>query len=296
MDAVVATRLEAALADGRRAVDDALARAVPAKDARPPALHEAMRYTLLLPGKRLRAILVLLACDLVRGRRSLAMPAACAVEMVHASSLILDDLPSQDDATLRRGRPTLHRVAGEANATLAAVALLNHAFATLGRSSLRERARLESIDLLATSIGSDGLIGGQVVDLASTGRKIGLENLEYIHAHKTGALFIAAAELGVVAGGGRVKDREALASYAKNVGLAFQITDDVLDVVGDPSTTGKDAGLDRDHTTFASLCGVDGAHKLVDELIESSIGHLEPFGPRADLLRALAEFVRMRDR
>jgi geranylgeranyl diphosphate synthase type II len=225
------------------------------------------------------------------------MPLACAVEMVHASSLILDDLPSMDDATLRRGKPTLHKVAGEAGAILASVGLLSGAFALVASApGLKDRARLESSERLAEAIGAAGLVGGQVADLEATGQRLDLEALEYIHSHKTGALFIAAAEIGAIAAGGRARDVDALRRYAKNLGLAFQITDDLLDYSGNPATTGKDAGLDRNRTTFVNLCGIDGARRLTDELIAASLVALTPFGRRAAILAGLAEMVRERDR
>jgi geranylgeranyl diphosphate synthase type II len=285
------------LARGKTAVDEALAQSVPPLGSPPPSLHEAMRYTLLLPGKRLRGILVLASCEALKGRADDAIPLACAVEMLHASSLILDDLPSMDGATLRRGQPTLHRVVGESNAILAAVALLNAAFASVQHApALKDRARVAATKCMADAIGADGLIGGQVVDLQSTGAKLDLEALEYIHSHKTGALFIAAVELGAIAASGSARDRDALRRYAKNLGLAFQITDDLLDYSGNPETTGKDAGLDRNRTTFVNLCGIDGARRLADELISSSVAALEPIGRRAEILTGLAEMVRERDR
>lgn len=285
------------LASRRHGIERALEESLPPLGTPPPILHEAMRYTLLLPGKRLRGIVVLAACDLLKGDEATAMPFACAVEMVHASSLILDDLPCMDDATLRRGRATLHRVHGEANAVLASVALLNLAFAQVATAEgVAEKTRVDAARRLAGAIGGEGLIGGQVVDLAATGKRIELEELEYIHSHKTGALFIAAAELGALAAGGRARDLEPLHRYAKNLGLAFQITDDLLDYSGDPGKTGKDAGLDRDRTTFVNLCGIDGARRLVDDLIDASVVALRPFGKRAGVLTGLAEMVRERDR
>ena len=297
MTPLAASPLEAFLAEGRRRLADALDRSLPPLGTPPAALHEAMRYTLLLPGKRLRGIIVLASCDLLKGSADDALPLACAVEMVHASSLILDDLPSMDDATLRRGKPTLHKVAGEANAILASVGLLNAAFALVqSASTLKDKAKSAAIGKLADAIGAQGLVGGQIADLEATGSRLDLEALEYIHSHKTGALFIAAAELGAIAANGRARDLEALRHYAKNLGLAFQITDDLLDYSGNPATTGKDAGLDRNRTTFVNLCGIDGARRLSEELIAASVAALEPFGRRAATLAALADLVRDRDR
>ncbi len=297
MTVAAAAELETYLAEGRRRIEDALDRALPPLGTPPPLLHEAMRYTLLLPGKRLRGILVLAASDLLRGRREAALSFGCAVEMVHAASLIVDDLPCMDDATIRRGKKALHLALGEANAILAAIGLLNGAFAVLQRApDLGARERSEATAALAAAIGAEGLVGGQVADLENTGKRVGLEELEYVHSHKTGALFIAAAELGAIAAGGRSRRIEPLRRYAKNLGLAFQITDDLLDYSGSPETTGKDAGLDRDRTTFVNLCGIDGARRLVDELIGAAIAALEPFGRRAAILVSLAEFVRLRDR
>jgi len=285
------------LEDGRAEVDRVLDTLTPPADTPPAVLHRAMRYTLLLPGKRLRPLVTVACSAMLGGDRAAALTLGCAVEMVHAASLTLDDLPSQDNATLRRGRPTAHLAFGEANATLAAVGLLNHAFGTIANlEGLRPGPRVEAAAVLAEAIGGLGLIGGQVVDLAGTGTTLDLDDLEYVHSHKTGALFLAAADLGAVAAGGRARDRDALRGYAKNLGLAFQVTDDLLDHVGDPATTGKNAGMDREHTTFVSLCGVDGARRLAGELIDTAIACLAPFGRRAALLRALAEYVRARDR
>lgn len=297
MSALAVAEIHAYLADGRRRVDDALDKALPPLGTPPASLHEAMRYTALLPGKRLRGIVALASSELLKGDVDAALPLSVAVELVHASSLVLDDLPCMDNATLRRGKPTLHKVTGEANAILASVGLLNLAFATIQAApALKERTRTRATAILAEAIGGGGLIGGQVADLEATGRRLDLDALEYVHSHKTGALFIAAAELGAVAAGGRERDLDALRNYAKNMGLAFQITDDLLDYSGNPETTGKDAGLDRDRTTFVNLCGIDGARRLVDDLIGASIAALAPFGKRAAALSGLAEMVRERDR
>jgi geranylgeranyl diphosphate synthase type II len=256
-----------------------------------------MRYVLLAPGKRLRGTLVLATCEMLRGSEAAALQLACAVELVHASSLVLDDLPCMDDATLRRGKVPLHRALGEANAILAAVALLNTAYETVQQAEpLKQRTRREASLRLSLAIGARGLIGGQIADLEATGRALELDALEYIHSHKTGALFIAAAELGALAASARTREIEHLRRYAKNLGLAFQITDDLLDYSGDAALTGKDVRADRHKSTFVLLCGIDGARRLVDELIDAALSALHPFGRRAARLRALAEYVRGRDR
>jgi geranylgeranyl diphosphate synthase type II len=285
------------LSDGKRRIEDALDQVVPLLGAAPPALHEAMRYTLLLPGKRLRGILTLAASEMLKGEAEDAMPSACAVEMVHAASLILGDLPSMDGATLRRGKPVLHRVAGEAHAILAAFALLNSAFALILESgSPGGKARRESVLRLTRAVGGEGLVGGQFAEMESAGTRVDLDVLERIHTRRAGALFVAAAELGGLAAGGRRRELEALGRYAAPLGLAFQVSDDLLDYSGNPETTGKDAGRERDRTTFVNLCGIDGARRRVDDLVERSLAALSPFGRRAGMLRALAEHVRGRDR
>lgn len=297
MSAGARTDLEAFLERERRAIDDALDGLLPPLGTPPPLFHEAMRYTLLLPGKRLRGVVTLAAADLFGRRAEGVLVLASAIEMVHAASLILDDLPCMDDAHVRRGRPVLHEVVGEANAVLAAVGLLNMAFASVQDApGLRDRIRNDVGARLARAIGAQGLIGGQVQDLEATGKRLDLESLEWIHSHKTGALFIAAAEVGAVASGAKGRSLDALHRFAKNLGLAFQITDDLLDYSGDPGTTGKDGGQDRNRTTFVNLCGIEGARRLVDELIDASVAALTPFRNRGSVLRALAEFVRLRDR
>jgi geranylgeranyl diphosphate synthase type II len=225
---------------------------------------------------------------------------ACAVEMVHACSLIFDDLPAMDDAALRRGRPTVHRAFGEDMAQLAGLALLNRAFAVVAeaapRLALRRYTAEDLVHHLAAAIGSDGLIGGQALDLASRAEDLDLERLEYIHSHKTGALFIAAGELGAMAADARRRDLETVARYAKNLGLAFQISDDLLDVLRTPAETGKDSHQDEHKVTFVKLLGVAGAQALAAELLAFAVESLAPLGRKADLLRDLAGFVRSRSR
>ncbi|MFL6198650.1 MAG: polyprenyl synthetase family protein [Thermoanaerobaculia bacterium] len=272
-------------------------------DARPEAVHQAMRYALTGPGKRIRPVLTLVVADLFGIRSSesnTVLDLACSVEMVHACSLILDDLPSMDDASLRRGRPTVHLQFGESVALLAALALLNRAYSLVAecahRLSLRRYTAEDMVHHLAAAIGSGGLIGGQALDLLSRPEEMNLELLEYIHSHKTGALFMAAGELGAMAADAKRKDLEVVARFAKNLGLAFQISDDLLDVLGTPEETGKDVGQDAGKVTFVKLLGVEGAQALEAELLGFAEESLGPLGRKGQPLRELARFVGKRSR
>ncbi|GMV20668.1 MAG: geranyltranstransferase [Acidimicrobiia bacterium] len=250
---------------------------------------EAMRYTLLAPSKRVRAVLVLLSAELC-GSPGKAMPAACAVEAIHASSLILDDLPCMDDAPLRRGMPSVHVRFGEATAMLASVGLLNEAYRHLAHAyDAPLAARITG--LYADAVGLDGLVAGQAEDVLATDQSLSFDTLERIHRRKTGVLFSAAATAGALTAGGSARDIAALTAYAKNLGLAFQIVDDLLDVTGTTADTGKTTGRDARKTTFVSFSGVDGARTLALELCETAARALTPFGPRAESLAALARFV-----
>jgi geranylgeranyl diphosphate synthase type II len=257
-----------------------------------------MHYALTGAGKRLRPVLTLAVADLFGARSAPVLDLACAVEMVHACSLVLDDLPSMDDAALRRGRPTVHRVFGESVALLASLALLNRAYALVAeaahRLSLRRYTTEDMVHHLAAAIGSDGLIGGQALDLLSRPEEMDLDVLEYIHSHKTGALFMAAGELGAMAAEARRRDLEVIARFAKNLGLAFQISDDLLDVLGTPEQTGKDTGKDAGKVTFVKLLGVPGAQALATELLGFAVDSLGPLGRKADPLRDLVKFVQHR--
>src|SRR5262249_52140065 len=216
---------------------------LPPPTARPEPVHQAMHYALTGAGKRVRPVLTLAVADLFGVRSEPVLDLACAVEMVHASSLVLDDLPAMDDAALRRGRPTVHRAFAEDVALLAAFGLLNRAYALVAETGLalglRRYTPADLAHHLAAAVGTDGLIGGQALDLEGRADDLGLERLEYIHSHKTGALFLAAAELGAMAADARRKDLDLVSRYAKNLGLAFQISDDLLDVVATPEETGK---------------------------------------------------------
>ncbi|MEP7009504.1 MAG: polyprenyl synthetase family protein [Acidobacteriota bacterium] len=297
--------LSAALLDLGRRVELRLPELLPPADQRPEAVHQAMRYALTSPGKRLRPILTLAVADLfgvgLRSDRSTrVLDIACGIEMVHACSLILDDLPAMDDAALRRGRPTVHRAFGEAVALLAALALLNRAYALVAEAAHHlPGKRYTSEDMihhLAAAIGSAGLIGGQALDLSSQPEELDLERLEFIHSHKTGALFMAAGELGAMAADAKRNELELIARYAKNLGLAFQISDDLLDVLSTAEEAGKDVGQDAGKVTFVKRLGVAGAQTLEAELLGFAVASLEPLGKKAEPLREIARFVQHRRR
>ena len=228
---------------------------------RPESLREAMRYSLLAGGKRLRPILCLAACELVGGDASKAMPTAVALEMIHTMSLIHDDLPAMDNDDLRRGRPTNHKVYGDAMAILAGDALLSRAFEMVAvRSADVPAERLvKVVGELAMVSGAPGLVGGQVVDLECEGKQVDLETLEYIHLHKTAALLRACVVTGALIGGANEAQVQAMRIYANGIGLAFQIVDDILDVTASSEVLGKTAGKDllADKTTYPKLLGLE---------------------------------------
>jgi geranylgeranyl pyrophosphate synthase len=262
----------------------------------PPAggrVEQAMAYTALAPSKQVRAVLVMLCAELCRGSVDRAVPAAAAIELVHASSLILDDLPSMDDAPLRRGRRANHLEFGEATAILAAFGLLNLAYGVLANGYQPALATHMS-GLLSHAVGPQGLIGGQALDLDATDTTITFETLERIHRGKTGALFVAAATCGALTAAASPESIAALQAYAKNLGLAFQIVDDLLDVAGTTADTGKAVRADARKTTFVSFSGIDGARQLAAELCETADRALAPFGSKADRLRELSAFVAAR--
>jgi geranylgeranyl pyrophosphate synthase len=259
-----------------RLVSDALSRLAPPATRPPEAVHRAMRYTLLAPSKRVRAVLTLLSAD-VCGAEAMAMPAAAAIEIVHASSLILDDLPAMDDAGFRRGIPANHREFGEGMAILAAVGLLNLAFDTIAGAydpALAQRLTL----LFARTIGSDGLIAGQADDLLARDRQLPLARLEHIHRRKTAVLFVAAARAGAAAAGADDELTALLAAYAERVGLAFQIIDDLL--VADGEASPFETSADRAE-----------ARQRAEDLRRQALRAIEPLGGRAAPFRDLAAFI-----
>ena len=255
----------------RTRVDDALDKILPPADQAPAVIHEAMRYTVFAGGKRLRPILTLLAAKAAGGAEEEAMPAACAVEMVHAFSLVHDDLPGMDDDDLRRGKPTSHKVFGEGMAVLAGDGLLNHAFAAVA-SIAREDRIPEAVRVLAHAVGTAGLIGGQVEDLLGEKLQPTAIAVERIHRMKTGALFAGCCRLGVLAAGGSSEVFDRLTRYAELLGLAFQIVDDVLDETGGDEELGKTAGKDRQEgkMTWPAVVGLDASIAKASEIAEEA--------------------------
>jgi geranylgeranyl diphosphate synthase type II len=287
-----------ALDERRRLVEAALDRALPAEHAWPTTIHRAVRYSLFAGGKRIRPLLALAAGEAVGGARQELLPLACAVEMIHTYSLIHDDLPAMDDDDLRRGRPTSHKVFGEAIAILAGDALLTRAFhlmaeLPLGLEASGVRRRLAATALLGEACGTAGLIGGQVQDLESEGQAVTPEALERLHRAKTGALLGACVRGGAVLGGADDAELAHLTAYAGAIGLAFQVVDDVLDATGDAAQLGKTAGKDRASrkATYVGVHGLERARSLARELLEQALASLAPLGPRAELLAVLARLI-----
>ncbi|MGB9802656.1 polyprenyl synthetase family protein [Desulfofundulus sp.] len=282
-------------------VDRALDELLPSEDTYPPLIHQAMRYSLFAGGKRLRPVLALAAAETVGGDPVRVLPAACALELIHTYSLIHDDLPAMDNDDFRRGKPTCHRVYGEAVAILAGDALLTHAFALLAKNAHNRLVPAERvvrvIEEVAEAAGTLGLIGGQVVDTLSADCTVDTATLEYIHRHKTGALYRVAVRAGAILAGARETELEALTVYAENLGLAFQIQDDILDVEGDPTRLGKPVGSDERNkkATYPALFGLDLARARAREVVEVALNALELFDERADFLRELVRFVIVRD-
>lgn len=287
----------------KRIIEDALVKHLPDPGTYPPVIHEAMHYSLAAGGKRLRPILVLASAEAIGNCKPEAMsPLFCALEYIHTYSLIHDDLPAMDDDDFRRGKPSCHKVFGEGIAILAGDALLTYAFELLTKLApphgiYPAHLVVKIIGEISQSIGTKGLIGGQVVDLQSEATPVDLKTLEYIHRHKTGALFKTCILSGATLGGATPEELAHLETYADAFGIAFQITDDILDVEGDPSVIGKPTGSDakRQKATYPHLMGIDEARKIADASIAQAILALEPFGDKAEALRQLAIYIGQRN-
>jgi geranylgeranyl diphosphate synthase type II len=281
----------------RRQVDEALARYTEYGDDCPPKLAEAIRHSLLAPAKRLRPMLVLMSCQACGCDLRGALPAACAVEMIHTYSLIHDDLPAMDDDDMRRGRPSCHAKFGEATAILAGDALLAQAFETLATGLQSPAVASRCCAELALAAGACNLVGGQQDDLAAEHEIGSQEQLERIHRRKTGAMISLSLRLGGIIGGASQMELKALDTYGTDLGLAFQIVDDLLDLGGDAMKLGKRTGKDSTHgkLTFPAVLGVDESRQRARQLIDEAKTALAVFGSRASALEALAEYVIDRD-
>lgn len=290
------TGLAAYLQDRRERIDAALADYFPLDPPHPHRLIEAVRYTLLGGGKRIRPILLLAACEAVGGDAERALPYACAVEMIHSYSLIHDDLPAMDDDTMRRGRPTSHVVFGEGLAILTGDALLTEAFHVLARSAERDpqpARALHAMREIAAASGAHGMVGGQAADIAAQGVDPDLALVEFIHVRKTGALLLAAVRAGALIGGADDTALKSLTRYGECLGLAFQIADDILDAEAPPSLTGKTGGRDGllHKATFPAALGLPAAKQRARELRDQALGAVGAFDARAEPLRDIVRFV-----
>jgi len=289
--------IKAYLQKKRETVDKALEAVAPKTASFPPSIFEAMRYSLFAGGKRVRPILAIAAAESLGARTAGLLPIAGTLELIHTYSLIHDDLPAMDDDDLRRGRPTCHKVYGEAIAILAGDGLLTMAFEVLSDprrlTSVPAQRMLAITRELSIASGVFGMVGGQVVDMESEGREIDFPTLEYIHTHKTGALIRASVRIGALYARASEKRFKALTRYGEMVGLAFQIADDILDITGTQAEIGKDVGSDlkKGKKTFPSFYGLEESRRRANEVSAKAIDALKDFDKKADPLRELAKYI-----
>ncbi len=282
-------------------VNDALDDCLGIDDDAGSDIYKAMKYSLMAGGKRLRPALALAVCEMLDGDQNEVLPYACAIEMIHTYSLIHDDLPAMDNDDYRRGIPTNHKVFGEAMAILAGDALLNEAYELMLSYTLendtKQREKIEAMKLIAESAGPEGMIRGQVVDMESEGVAISQEILEFMHEHKTGALIKAPVLSAAILCGATEDEFEQLRLYAENIGLAFQIKDDIMDVESSMELMGKATGGDADSgkSTYVTLLGVEQAGQLLEKTVATAVSALDCFGDRAAFLREMALFVKNRN-
>lgn len=292
-----------------RAVDAALDQFLPPESTPPESIHKAMRYSVFAGGKRIRPVLTLLTAEIFTGEPEVALPPACAVELVHTYSLIHDDLPAMDDDDYRRGRPTSHKVFGEGMAILAGDALMTLAFEALsnpafaggcGRKYWDEvppETKLALLSDIARAAGAGGMVGGQVMDLEAEGKKPGAEALDKMNDLKTGALLVASMRAGAMVAGCSAMELEKVTSFAALMGRAFQVVDDLLDVEGDAGRMGKAKGADQNKkkASYISCCGLEETRQMRDNLYGKAVGELEALGPETGELKTLTDFIFYRD-
>ncbi len=290
--------LKSYLADRAALVDAAMSAYLPAARKRPATIHEAMRYAVFAGGKRLRPALCLAAAEACGGLTADALAPACAVELMHTYSLVHDDLPAMDDDDLRRGRPTCHKVYGEGMAVLCGDALLTEAFAVLCRAPVTKRySTRDYIAELAETGGSRNLIGGQVMDLEGEGKKLNKRDLVRIHESKTAALLTTSLRLGAMTANAAPAKLEALTDFGHNLGLAFQVIDDILDVTQSTEVLGKTAGKDQavEKSTYPSVIGLDASRREAAKLTKAALTALDPLGKKAARLREIADNLLQRE-
>ncbi len=275
-------------------VNKSLEKYIEEKDALQGTIYKAMNYSVHAGGKRIRPVIMLAAAELVCGNHEGVMPFACALEMIHTYSLIHDDLPCMDNDDLRRGKPTNHKVYGEAMAVLAGDALLTKAFEImLKNSQMTPNMTLAAMSEIANASGTEGMIGGQVIDIESENKQIDAITLMTLHLNKTAALIMAAAKVGALLGGGSREDLLALEEFSRYLGIAFQIKDDILDVEGNVETLGKNTGTDKENekSTFVSIYGLEQSKNILDDYTKKAIDALLPYGEKAMFLTELAKFL-----
>lgn len=278
----------------RNLVEMHLAELIQVDKALDKTLAESMKYSLMAGGKRLRPIMLMAAADAVGAKGPDFLDTACALEMIHTYSLIHDDLPAMDNDDYRRGKLTNHKVYGAGMATLAGDALLTQAFTVMAKQrGVDATTLLRVIKEISEAAGPDGMVGGQAIDLESEGKHIDMDTLRRMHMGKTGALFRAAIRAGAILGGANAMELQALTEYADNFGLAFQITDDILDVTGNEAELGKPVGSDeKNHkSTYVTLLSLEKAQKFAEETVDDAVRALSPFGPEADFLRNLVHYL-----
>ena len=289
--------LHAYLSNKRAVVEMALEGCFPEPEGPESVVIEAMKYSLFAGGKRLRPILCIAGAETVGGTERDVLPVACALELIHTYSLIHDDLPLMDDDDLRRGKPANHKVFGEAVALLAGDGLLTEAFNLMAGDELAVRVSstliLRVIGLISRAAGCAGMVGGQVVDVKWEGKPADLSIVEYIHTHKTGALITASLASGAILVGGSERQVQAVTSYGEKVGLAFQISDDILDIEGDSKLMGKQAGVDaqKGKVTYPAVAGLAESREIQSKLVEGAIESLSIFDQAADPLRGIARYI-----